>query len=124
MSWKYSQSTGQCLDPQGNLYMCGFSGQKAGLNNPMADHIHKIGPIPRGLWKMGAWFQEREPMGQGVISLFAVTGTDTLGRDGFYIHGLNIRDPLGSSEGCIILGDTLARLNMWRSSDHYLEVTP
>lgn len=123
MRWKYSQSTGQCFDPKGNLLMYGWSGQKAGLNNPQCQEIHGIGPIPRGVWKMVAYFANHPSMGLGVIQLIPDTGTQTFGRFGFFIHGLAIRNPLASSEGCIVIGDEITRAQMWKSECHEIEVT-
>lgn len=44
--WTYKQSTGSLSDPSGKSWGFGFSGQGAGLNNPLYQNERNIGPIP------------------------------------------------------------------------------
>lgn len=123
MAWTYSQSTGALLNPTGTLILHGFAGHSAGLNNPALQDQKDIGPLPQGKYKMNQYFNIHPTMGQGVIELLPDPTNQMFGRSGFFIHGLNVNDPLHSSDGCAILGSTLNRLNMWASLDHDFVVT-
>jgi hypothetical protein len=118
----YSQTSGQITDDDGNLIATGFAGNDSrpivnpnrihGFNNPDAQNLHKIGPLPQGVYEVGSW-GDHPPLG-----LFSATLTqisrESYGRDGFWIHGESSTDPLNSSEGCIVLGhsDRLAVMNL------------
>lgn len=122
MSWKYEQSTGKMWAPTGTLLGLGFAGQGIGLNDPAQQMTHNVGPLPQGKYKMAGWKDHDDRMGEGVIQLVHDPGNSMFGRDGFYIHGWALMDPLHSSDGCICLGSTATRLMIWRSTDHELEV--
>lgn len=122
MSWVYSQSTGQFFQPDGKPFIKAFAGQGIGLNEPQEEGLKNTGPLPRGKYKMVQWFQMHPHVGAGAIQLEPDPSNDMKGRSGFFIHGLNITDPLHSSEGCIILGNTSHRLSIWQDPDHDLIV--
>jgi hypothetical protein len=126
----YSQSTGHVTSEGGTLLAIGFAGNDSrpgvnpghvhGYNNPAAQAIHCIGPLPQGLYKIVEWQDEHPRLGPIVAILQQVSG-ETFGRDDFRIHGASATDPLNSSEGCIVLphADRVA----WRASgDMDLEV--
>lgn len=101
MAWHYSQKTGTLswISAAG----IGYSGNGEGLNNPDAQQVHDVGPIPRGMWSVGKFFDDAGGKGPLVANLVPTPGTDTFGRDGFMIHGDNTRGDKSASHGCIIL---------------------
>jgi hypothetical protein len=122
MTWTYQQSSGK-LFRDGALVGIGYSGRDSGLNNPVAEALEGVGPIPKGEWIIGAFFDD--PGGKGPIVarltpvLFEI-GLDgkpildedgdkitvddfTCGRSGFMIHGDNGAGNHSASHGCIIL---------------------
>ncbi len=112
MNLNYSQSSGLITDDDGTIVAQGFSGNDSrpgvnpehihGYNNPDAQEIHGIGPIPRAVWTVGIWCTH-PVLGDFSASLTPVPDTgDTFGRTGFFIHGPGT-DLLNSSEGCIVV---------------------
>lgn len=120
MSWKYSQSTGDLRSPAGSRVGIGYSGHGDGLNNPAMEQVKKVGPIPRGEWAIGDFFNHEEK-GSMVARLTPFDGTETFGRDGFLIHGDNDHLNHTASEGCVILPRTLREMIM-ASEDRLLVV--
>jgi hypothetical protein len=49
----YEQSTGRWLNDAGEVLGVGYSGKGELKNNPSAENVHNLGPIPRGLWRIG-----------------------------------------------------------------------
>lgn len=104
MSYEYSQSTG-CLylaDHEGNraLVARGYAGKDDGVNNPDAEDRLAVGPLPRGVWRIGD--PHRHPR-LGPVSLPLTREKIPYGRSGFFIHGDNGRSDQSASRGCIIL---------------------
>jgi len=105
----YSQSTG-IMTRNGEEIARGWAGNDSrpkvnpdrvhGYNNPDAQNLHCIGPLPQGLYKIGEWGVHPE-LGAHSAPLTQVSG-ETYGRSGFYIHGPGA-DPANSSEGCIVI---------------------
>lgn len=113
----YNQKTGE-LYLDGEYEGLGYSGHGEGRNNPDAQALHGIGPIPRGLWRIGAAYSHPQ-LGPICMNLYPRAGTDTFGRDLFRIHGNNtIND---ASHGCIILGPAIRR-EIDAGTDRALEV--
>ena len=102
-AWVYSQSTGH-LTKDGKLIGVGYSGaghtKAEGRDNPDMENVSKEGPIPQGLWNIGAVYDHAH-LGPVVMNLDPCEGTDTFGRSLFRIHGNNAAND--ASEGCIIL---------------------
>lgn len=123
--WTYKQSTGSLINASGEVVGTGYSGRGAGLNNPEAQAIVNVGPIPRGAWLMTSYTAEGDAHGLGVIRLEPKPGNDMAGREGgFLIHG-DLIGKVGlflASEGCIIYGLAADREALWNSGDHALEV--
>jgi len=121
--WKYEQKSGKFINPTGSSVCIGYSGNGAGLNNPAMQQVHKVGPIPQGMYSIGTFFDDPEK-GPIVAHLTPLpgSGTDTFGRDGFMIHGDNRAANHSASEGCIILPHPI-RESIMASSDRVLEVT-
>jgi hypothetical protein len=131
--WLYEQSTGRLFDPDGKLVADGYSGggidsanveDIAGKNNPAMQEIHFVGPIPQGIWTVGAPVNS-VTHGRYAMPLTPDVGTQTFGRDHFLMHGDSIPNPGFASDGCIIQPYT-ARVAAWEqmeeSGDHRLEV--
>lgn len=51
--WLYKQSTDE-IYKNGTLVACGYSGVLTNKNNPDREQVRGMGPIPRGLWKIGS----------------------------------------------------------------------
>jgi type VI secretion system (T6SS) effector TldE1-like protein len=126
MPWTYSQTTGQMLDPNGNLVATGYSGLDVpgglqGKNNPDAENVPNVGPTPRGTYQIGPAFDSNDH-GPIVMHLVPEPGTDTLGRSGFLIHGDSVHAPGTASHGCVIMPRPV-REAIAASPDRELEVT-
>lgn len=98
--WYYKQSTGDLLHNNTKVAV-GYSGQGAGLNNPDLENVRDYGPIPRGLYTIGKAF--KHPSKGPVCMRLSPVNHNSLGRDGFLIHGDNALGNNTASEGCIIL---------------------
>lgn len=96
----YQQATGHFYR-DGVLLGTGYSGHGDGKNDPEKQHIPRVGPTPRGLWRMT---NEGDTKSHGpcVIRLHPKPGTETYGRDGFLMHGDSKLAPGQASNGCII----------------------
>jgi hypothetical protein len=107
--YTYMQCSGNLYDPEGGGIAAGSSGKDIGIlkgrNNPAMQSVPYVGPIPVGLWRIGAWRPDKPIMGPHVRELLpdpvtarAVAG---MGRDPktFYLHGGGIN----ASQGCILM---------------------
>ena len=122
--WQYSQSTGALTAPDGSLAGSGYSGHGTGVNAPQMQNVADVGPIPQGLWFIGAPYTDPEK-GPLVMRLEPDSATETFGRSGFLIHG-DLVGHVGAklaSHGCIILAHAL-RQAIANSGDSTLEVNP
>ena len=117
MGWIYSQSTG--ILSHGEPIGKGYSGHGQGLNNPKMEMVHSVGPIPKGVWEIGTWFDDKH-LGVCVAAL-RPTDQNTFGRGGFFIHGDNKNMNFTASDGCIILSRQL-RESIKKSNEKYIEV--
>lgn len=100
----YHQASGLLQTPQGQFVALGWAGNHAGKNNPSMESVHDIGPLPRGLYRVGPWEDQHPGLGPLVAHLEQVQG-DSFGRSGFYFHGPSM-DPahMGQeSKGCIVV---------------------
>lgn len=114
----YSQSTGilsHASEPLGK----GYSGNGSGLNNPKLQMVHNHGPIPKGGWEIGLFFDDPH-LGPCVAAL-RPTDQDVFGRGGFFIHGDNKLMNHTASDGCIILSLPL-RKAIRDSGEKYIAV--
>ena len=115
--WIYAQKTGE-LSHDGAYEGTGYSGRDKGRDNPGAQTIRDLGPVPEGLYSIGAAF-DHPRLGPCVMPLYPEPGTNTFGRTAFYIHGDNARHD--ASHGCIILGPAI-RERIASDPDHKLTV--
>ncbi|HKV96973.1 MAG TPA: RHS repeat-associated core domain-containing protein [Gammaproteobacteria bacterium] len=136
LHWEYSQSTGivtYVSDENGERYSVGsaYSGNGAGLNNPNMADLPNIGPIPVGLYYIGA--PETVVTNEGHVLQYALpltpfSGNEMHGRSGFFWHGPKRNDTgKTSSNGCIVSDRRLRKLvaSMRNSPpDDILQVVP
>lgn len=117
--WTYDQSSGQ-LWHDGNIAGTGYAGNGEGKNNPAMQHVHDVGPLPRGVYTIG---QPHDTPNHGpfVLDLTPDPTNEMHGRGGFLIHGDSIRAPGTASQGCIILARAV-RERIAASDDKRLEV--
>lgn len=120
--WTFSQSTGQLHDSKGELVATGFSGHDLGFDNPAEEEMHDLGPLPRGLYRMAAWFDKHPVVGLCAIELAPDPKNQMFGRSGFFIHGASALNPKESSHGCPVIGTCDTRRALWASPDHDFQV--
>lgn len=126
--WTYQQSTGQLTNPDGVLVGVGYSGGDEGkeldaVNNQSYENVPMVGPIPRGQWTIGPFFDQIPGKGPIVTHLTPDASTETFGRSGLMIHGDNAAANRSASEGCIILAHPLRQM-IAESGDTQLLVVP
>lgn len=101
--WTFESSTGKMFWPSSDKSAQGYSGHGEGKNKPLLQTAKDVGPIPTGIWHIGPAFTHPH-LGPLVMPLLPAHGTNTYGRDHFYIHGENASRPPGlASKGCIVL---------------------
>lgn len=90
-----------------------YSGYGAYRDNPDAEGKGGLGPIPRGVWKVGPPVQHPR-FGPVSFHLTPVDVPNLQGRSAFLIHGDNKLGNFSASRGCIIAPrrarDTIAAL--------------
>jgi len=121
MPWVYNSANG-VLSHEGRLIGVGYSGHDEGVNNPLVNNLHGIGPIPCGIWSIGDPV-EHPQLGPLAFPLMPQENTETYGRSGFFIHGDSLEHPGAeqASHGCIVMPRNI-RLAILNSSDRVLEV--
>ena len=125
--WTYHSDTG-ILESDGLFMGRGYSGHAPngrgvapdGINNPALESDHDVGPIPRGYYVIGNFFDDPEK-GPVVAHLNPYLETNTFGRSGFMLHGDNPNGNETASLGCIIMGHSI-RAAVAASGDDDLEV--
>lgn len=120
--WTYRQTTGEIGRDGAAPIGSGYSGFGAGKNNPALEYEPNIGPIPKGMYRIGAPQDlEGGPHGPFVLPLAPDAANEMHGRFGFLIHGDSISHPGMASRGCIILAGSI-REQIAASGDGDLEV--
>jgi hypothetical protein len=101
----YHQQSGK-LTLDGKEVGSGYSGHGDGKNKPDKEAVKNVGPIPRGLYKIGNAREYKK-----MPNCFDLTpeGHDAHGRTEFLIHGDSNTAPGTASNGCIILGPALRK---------------
>jgi Protein of unknown function (DUF2778) len=102
--WTYEQTSGELFNAAGELVGTGYSGFDVGKNAPSWQDHHDVGPIPRGLYTIGAPFDVKIPGPHGpfVLPLEPDANNEMFGRSGFLCHGDSISHAGSASHGCII----------------------
>lgn len=118
---QYEISTGT-LRKDGVFLGVGYSGQPECKNDPNKCSVRCKGPIPPGLYGIGAPV-DTMTHGPYVLPLTPNPKNEMYGRSGFLIHGDSVVHPGTASEGCIILPRTV-REAIHNSADINLEVVP
>lgn len=116
--FRYNSDTGQMLNAVGAHIGTGYSGTGEGRNNPAMENVQGVGPIPRGMYRIGA-ARHSDRLGPIVMNLDPMLGTNVFGRSLFRIHGNNAAND--ASHGCIIL-DHHIREEVAAYDDKELEV--
>lgn len=120
--WIYTQKTGELrrnhLD--GPVIAVGYAGAPSAKNSTSAESVKFVGPIPRGLYLMGAAKNDKD-RGSYCIPLAPDNGNEMYGRSQFLIHADSVSAPGTASQGCIILGAE-ARKTLADSKDRWLVV--
>jgi hypothetical protein len=103
--WTYRQSTGE-LARDGVTAGTGYSGYETGRNNPAMQDVENTGPVPQGIYTIGApqCVESPGPHGPFILPLTPDPANTMFGRSGFLIHGDSIARPGFASRGCIIAG--------------------
>jgi hypothetical protein len=123
--WIYVQKTGNMyhsVDGELKFLANGYAGREQYQNDPDSQCVKDFGPLPRGTYSFAA--PTTFNFMSNCLRLTPDAGNDmcTPARDGFWIHDGVFHGPHGdSSHGCICL-QPAARLSMWASDDHRLQV--
>jgi len=75
-----------------------------GKNNAFYCDTHNIGPLPPGIYSIGAWGSYN--VGQNAAPLTPISCPELYGRGGFYIHGQEEPGNINygeESEGCLVV---------------------
>lgn len=99
--WTYAVRRGLWSDANGDPVAFGYSGFGSSRNKPEDEAKPGLGPIPRGLYRIGREF-DSDVHGPVCMAL-TPDGHDAHGRSGFLIHGDSKLHPGAASHGCIIL---------------------
>ena len=94
--------------------------QVRGKNNPEAQNVADVGPLPQGLYLIGAAYHDPR-LGPLAMRLLPERQNEMYGRSGFFIHADSISHPGEASEGCIVLPNQLRSL-IAESDDRNLQV--
>lgn len=119
MTWVYRQKTGN-LFYDGEVEGSGYSGHLQGKNNPDMQNEPSVGPIPVGMYTIGA---PRDSLTHGpfVLPLTPFPTNQMFGRSGFLMHGDSLMRPGDASLGCIIMPRSV-REKVLASNDYTLRV--
>ena len=120
MCWTYLQRSGELLDPAGKLAAIGYSGMGPEKNDPAAQNIPNMGPLPVGRYTINAPFNSPK-LGPWAMYLTPDPANQEFGRGGFFMHGDSIAHPGCASEGCIVMPE-IVRQAVWASGDRELQV--
>jgi hypothetical protein len=109
--WTFVQSNGQLLNSTATLVGIGYAGNGAGKNNPAMQNVHNVGPLPVGIYGVGAPVNHTH-LGPNAIPLIPDPANEMFGRSEFYCHAERIQPPPGlASDGCIVMEPESVR--MW-----------
>lgn len=120
--WIYEQATGRLLSETGEVVGIGYSGFGNGKNNPLAQAMQQIGPLPCGLYTIESP-RDTQAHGPFVLPLTPDPANEMFGRDGFLMHGDSMHAPGTASLGCVIQSRDV-REKVWASGDRQLKVVP
>ena len=116
----YEQLTGKLSTNEGKILNIGYAGHGQGKNNPQMQDVHNIGPIPKGKYTIGPWYDSPHT-GPFTLPLTPDASNEMFGRSDFKIHGDSINAPGTASNGCIIMPHDI-RIKINSMSDKCLTV--
>lgn len=119
--WTFEQSTGNLYNPAGAFVEKGYSGNGVWKDDPASQCVHNHGPLPAGLYTIGAAIADGGHLGPFVMPLTPDAGNEMCERGGFFMHGDSISDPGNASDGCVIMSRT-TRVAVNASADKELTV--
>jgi hypothetical protein len=119
--WVYVQKSGELFDNKGHCVGVGYAGKGMGKNNPDAQNVRDIGPLPVGRYTIVPVPFDHPRCGKDCLRLLQHKGNQMFGRDGFLMHGDSIKEPGTASDGCMIQAHN-TRLLVATSGDTLLEV--
>lgn len=99
--YTYKISTGQLRGLDDNYLGTGWAGQGKYKNDPAATNVPNLGPLPVGLYTIGAAYHHPK-LGPLTMNLTPDSTNVMFGRSVFRLHGAAAVNPELSSEGCII----------------------
>lgn len=100
--WVYYQESGKVLAPDGLIIGIGYSGKGSSKNDPQAQSVENVGPIPEGYYRIGEPY-DSVTHGPFVLPLTPDPQNNMFGRTHFLIHGDSVIQPGTASAGCIVL---------------------
>lgn len=116
----FDRKSGRLTDNNGKLIATVWSGHGDAANDPSREREKGIGPLPAGLYKVGAP-RDGGHLGPFVMDLTMIEG-DSFGRDLFRMHGDHANDnDHSASDGCII-ASLLVRQRVDAEPDRLLRV--
>ena len=118
--WTFEQLTGRLINDAGDVIGIGYAGKGAGKNNPQLQNVEDIGPLPQGMYTIGAPVND-SVVGRFAMRLWPAQENQMFNRANFFIHGDNPKHIGQSSDGCIIMSLDV-RQQLWNSKDHLLKV--
>lgn len=118
-AWIYEQATGFLFLDGKRVLEC-YAGHGEGLNNPLMQDRHALGPLPCGFYTI----HEPHTGHTGPYSMFLEpdAANEMFGRSAFYLHGDNPRANHTASDGCIVKSPASDRAKVWNSGVHRLQV--
>ena len=97
----YRQTTGELLEPGGQVLAVCYAGQGIGKNDPNFQSVANTGPLPQGIYEIGT-LATRPHLGPS-IDLAPDPSNRMRGRAGFLFHLDNPAHVGDSSDGCIVV---------------------
>lgn len=109
----YSQSSGEMRTAAGLLLGTGYAGHGPGVNNPVMQSVHDVGPLPQGIYTINPPVNTTTH-GPYVMWLTPNPANHMFGRSGFGIHADELANPGKhlASTGCIVMSNA-ARIAIW-----------
>lgn len=128
MAWKYLQ-TGYLFTPEGQpAARHWYSGHRAYANQPSAENLPGLGPIPRGNYTMTELLRDTH---MGPVAIHLQPDDETMqriremGREpwSFFAHADSMAHDHNASAGCLVCVEgTVGVMSLWDSADHALVV--
>ena len=105
----YKQSTGEIF-ADGSLIGTAYAGHPPNVNNPDAQDQKMSGPLPQGVYEIGAPMDKPESVGHFALPLLPDPSNEMYGRGSFYVHGDNPAGNQTASDGCIVTAPAIRQI--------------